>query len=181
MRIKTRRYGALIIQCVRLHLVDGLHSSLISLHLYLHHPLFYVMTSLLQRPVTVLATLSAGIGILSHLRYFIRGEHHTESWILFLVTLFTPLVIFASQVLYMDVVIIDAAWTTSIMFWSFFGGLFTSIITYRLLFHRLNKFPGPFMARISKLYHMYMVTPQLDNYLVLDRWYHKYGPFVRTG
>jgi|SRR5450432_1789911 hypothetical protein len=138
------------------------------------------MASLLQKPL-ILAAPSAALGLLTHLGYFIHGEHHTESWTLFLMTVFIPLLVFASQVLYMDANASEAALTTTTMFLSFFGALYTSMITYRVFFHRLNKFPGPFMAKISKLYHVYLVTPKSHNHLVLDQMYRKYGPFVRTG
>jgi len=58
--------------------------------------------------------------------------------------------------------------------------LFTSIIAYRLFFHRLRHFPGPIGARISKLWHTWQVR-EAKNHLVLDKLYHEYGTFVRTG
>lgn len=32
------------------------------------------------------------------------------------------------------------------------AGIFSSITVYRAAFHRLNRFPGPFMARLSNFY-----------------------------
>jgi hypothetical protein len=32
----------------------------------------------------------------------------------------------------------------------YFATLFSSIVTYRLVFHRLTKFPGPFYLAASK-------------------------------
>jgi hypothetical protein len=58
--------------------------------------------------------------------------------------------------------------------------LFSSITIYRLFFHSLRKFPGPVGARISKLWHAWHAGSS-KNHIVLDRLYHQYGTFVRTG
>lgn len=59
-------------------------------------------------------------------------------------------------------------------------GLFTSMAIYRVLVHALRRFPGPRMASISKLWHVYQ---NLDstNYKLLDRMYQEYGEVVRIG
>lgn len=36
------------------------------------------------------------------------------------------------------------------------AGLYTSILVYRVLFHRLRYFPGPFPARLSQFYSTYV-------------------------
>lgn len=60
--------------------------------------------------------------------------------------------------------------------------LLSSIITYRVFFHRLTRedFPGPLPARITKLWHVWQARGS-KNFLVLDRLNAKYGDFVRTG
>lgn len=64
----------------------------------------------------------------------------------------------------------------------YFATLFTSILTYRLFFHRLNKtgIPGPFLARLSKFWHVWQCRDS-RNFLVLDSVVKQYGDFVRTG
>ncbi len=133
----------------------------------------------LQQPLA-LAALSAGLGVVSHLTYFIHGEHHNSSPTLAVLTFTIPSLLFSGQLLYMNAGLGQAATTTTLMTSSFFTALWTSMILYRLFFHRLNKFPGPFMAKVSKLYHMSLLGKS-DNYLILDRWHQKYGDFVRTG
>ncbi|KAJ5936120.1 benzoate 4-monooxygenase cytochrome P450 [Penicillium verhagenii] len=58
--------------------------------------------------------------------------------------------------------------------------LFSSITTYRLFFHRLNSFPGPIWARISKIGHVWKARKS-QNHLFLKEMREKYGDFVRTG
>ncbi|KAL9122404.1 MAG: hypothetical protein Q9187_001041 [Circinaria calcarea] len=58
--------------------------------------------------------------------------------------------------------------------------LLTSIVIYRKGFHRLRKFPGPFMAGVTKLWHT-ANTLDSQNHILLDGLHEKYGDFVRTG
>lgn len=132
-----------------------------------------------SRPL--LAGVSAALGVLSHLDYFIHGEHHEEGPFLGLLAIVIPALLFIGQVMYLDADRIEAAMTTGLVCTSYITALFTSMIVYRVFFHRLNKFPGPFLAKVSKLYHVALVIRKSDNYLVLDKWHQKYGAFVRTG
>lgn len=136
-------------------------------------------TTLSHQPLA-LAALSAGLGAASHLTYFIHGEHHNSAPSLAVMTFAIPSLIFSVQLIYINDPVSQAAKTTTLMASSFFTALWSSMILYRLFFHRLKKFPGPFMAKVSKLYHM-LLLGKSDNYLLLDRWHQKYGDFVRTG
>lgn len=51
---------------------------------------------------------------------------------------------------------------------------------YRLFFHPLRRFPGPVLARVSKLWHVFHCINS-RNYLLLDKLHLQYGEFVRTG
>lgn len=59
-------------------------------------------------------------------------------------------------------------------------GLFGSIAIYRLFFRRLRTFPGPRLAALTKLWHVYQCWDS-RNHLVLDAFHKKYGTVVRTG
>ena len=63
---------------------------------------------------------------------------------------------------------------------AFILSLFTSITVYRTCFHRLRPFPGPFLARTSKLWHSWQVRYS-TNHLLLEKLHKEYGTFVRTG
>ena len=65
---------------------------------------------------------------------------------------------------------------------SFLAAAGTSMITYRLFFHRLNNFPGPFPAKVTRFSAMYDAhTSGLRYHQQLDRLHQKYGDFVRVG
>lgn len=59
-------------------------------------------------------------------------------------------------------------------------GLFGSLLIYRLFFHPLRRFPGPFGAKVTSLWLTTKVTNH-DAHKVSLELYRKYGPFVRVG
>ncbi|KAG8163285.1 hypothetical protein KVR01_006582 [Diaporthe batatas] len=61
------------------------------------------------------------------------------------------------------------------------SGIYLSMTVYRLWFHRLRRFPGPFLARISSFYITGVVFKGHQEYLELDRLHKKYGEVVRIG
>lgn len=63
----------------------------------------------------------------------------------------------------------------------FYFTLFTSIILYRISpLHPLSSYPGPFLARISKLWGAWHASKGKDH-LLFKQMHDKYGPYVRTG
>ncbi|KAJ6460905.1 high nitrogen upregulated cytochrome P450 monooxygenase 2 [Mycena sanguinolenta] len=63
----------------------------------------------------------------------------------------------------------------------FLGSLTLSIIVYRLShFHPLAQYPGPAIAKVTKLWSFWKTT-QGYKYLWHKELHDKYGPFVRTG
>ena len=138
------------------------------------------MALILSEPF-YLAVLSGGLGIISHLTYFIHGEHHNSAPTLALLLVTVPILLFIGQLLYVDEGPGLAAWRTAIVVTCYLCALWTSMIIYRVFFHRLHQFPGPFMAKVSKLYHAYLSAKKSQNHLVVDRLHQEYGPFVRTG
>lgn len=63
---------------------------------------------------------------------------------------------------------------------SFIAGNYASLLTYRAIFHPYNKFPGPFLARISDIWYSYQCrhAHAPEQLLKLHR---KYGDFLRIG
>lgn len=60
--------------------------------------------------------------------------------------------------------------------------LFTSLVFYRIMFHRLRRFPGPSWAAISKFWHVVQcLRSSSQNHLILHELHKQYGDFVRTG
>lgn len=126
------------------------------------------------------SALAAVFGIMSHWGYFIHGEYHMWAPVygFLLVAVIPPLYLLEFKIHKDDAS--QAAYSVLEVLAAYLLPLFTSIIAYRLFFHRLRHFPGPIGARISKLWHTWQVR-EAKNHLVLDKLYHEYGTFVRTG
>lgn len=131
--------------------------------------------SLLQQ-----ASMAAASGVASHLCFYIHGEHHMKAPILFKFYTVLFFILLYGEVVVKDqgtfrgtteTLSISAAHTLSLL---------TSIAIYRIFFHRLRKFPGPFMAGVTKLWHTANVLDS-QNHTLLDGLYEQYGDFVRTG
>ncbi|CAJ0552460.1 Ff.00g064390.m01.CDS01 [Fusarium sp. VM40] len=60
-------------------------------------------------------------------------------------------------------------------------GIFSSILIYRILFHPLNCFPGPLIARISNFYPTYLRMKNLRLFEEVEDLHHRHGDFVRLG
>lgn len=135
-----------------------------------------------QSDATRLDALCLGcifLGICSHHALFIRGEWHmTAPALVWTYLVVTCVIFFAIYWLTENVAtgIFYAASSATL----YSAGLFTSIMSYRILFHRLNSFPGPRLAAATKLWHVWMFRKG-ENHLVLERLRHEYGSFVRTG
>jgi hypothetical protein len=61
------------------------------------------------------------------------------------------------------------------------SGIIASMLVYRMFFHRLNKFPGPTLARLSNFYPTYLSAKNLHLYEETEKLHHEYGDFVRLG
>ncbi|KAF9776611.1 hypothetical protein IL306_005185 [Fusarium sp. DS 682] len=70
---------------------------------------------------------------------------------------------------------------TNKWFASFATGLSISILIYRAFFHRLNRFPGPFLARLSAVYATWLAVDEEHMYLEVQKLHQKYGDIVRIG
>jgi hypothetical protein len=74
-----------------------------------------------------------------------------------------------------------AAASTVLASCSFNLGLTASIVLYRSLFHRLSRFPGPFMAKVSRLSIAMRSVKRTQYHRDLEELHRQYGDFVRTG
>lgn len=60
-------------------------------------------------------------------------------------------------------------------------GLYASMLVYRAFFHRLARFPGPFLARLSMFYMTCFGFRHRQNYQDVQALHRKYGDIVRVG
>jgi hypothetical protein len=119
------------------------------------------------------------MGFGSHWTYFIRGERHRQAFSL-AILLFTLISLQGVGLNSDDEVLRRLTLASIVASFSFLLCLFTSIIIYRICFHRLRSFPGPALAKVSKFWHLAHLTDS-KNYLLLDDLRKRYGEFVRTG
>ncbi|OAG38665.1 hypothetical protein AYO21_07171 [Fonsecaea monophora] len=124
--------------------------------------------------------ISFVLGVLLHLGYFIHGEHHMLALRYFQALLALPAVATLALVRH-GMQPVAALGLTAALTITLLLGLFTSMAVYRGFFHRLRSFPGPSLAKYSKLWHFGLVTRSVRNFEEMDKLHREYGPFVRIG
>ena len=124
--------------------------------------------------------LAGAAGILSHCGFFLHGEHHIHAPRLSLLFLFCIFLLWGyhtttehdGQHKAMEKTLADMA--------TYSASLFASMTIYRLFFHPLRSFPGPPLASVSKLWHVWKVR-KAKNHLLMEEMFNQYGDFVRIG
>ncbi|KAK3990437.1 Tryprostatin B 6-hydroxylase [Cladorrhinum sp. PSN332] len=115
-------------------------------------------------------------GILAHNLYFRLGYHDTEG--LGIITIHAAVYAGLATFCALDTGFKSGIRIASIAFSSYLVALFTSIIIYRLFFHRLRNFPGPFAAKITRFHGLYLArNGQL--HIEQNKLFAKYGDIVR--
>lgn len=118
-------------------------------------------------------------GLLAHQLVFIHGEWHLKGPKI--VTLhFLSICLLWAKHLFSSGSTQASLLQTAYLAICYLSALFTSIAVYRLMFHRLKHFPGPKLAAVTKLWHVWKCRGS-RGHLILQEWYEKYGEFVRTG
>ncbi|KAL8747752.1 MAG: hypothetical protein Q9190_000410 [Brigantiaea leucoxantha] len=74
----------------------------------------------------------------------------------------------------------EAAIAVTLVLASYSTALFTSVTIYRTIFHKLNSFQGPFLAKVTKFWNVAKAMHS-TNYRLMDDLHRQYGDFVRTG
>jgi hypothetical protein len=123
--------------------------------------------------------LAAIIGLLSHWLYFIHGFKDMEALRIVLSFAFVQCILVAfmlfehgiSLTAFISVASVDVAYLTA---------LYSSMAIYRTSLHRLRRFPGPMLAKLTKLYGLYMSK---DSHYTdrVHAVHQKYGEIVRVG
>ncbi|KAF2107312.1 cytochrome P450 [Lophiotrema nucula] len=80
-----------------------------------------------------------------------------------------------------DYGILTAFARVSLLYASFGFSLMTSMVCYRLFFHRLCRFPGPVWAKITRFHASSLAAKNIQYYKELAKLHAQYGDFVRTG
>jgi tryprostatin B 6-hydroxylase len=119
-------------------------------------------------------------GVLSHLAYFNKGEHHlyTITYIQsFLAVLSATALLLIS---YEGQEFLSAFCQSLKLGASFIAGLCSSLVCYRLLFHPLNRFPGALGARVSSFWLPLKLSSE-PGFKQVKKLHDQYGSFVRLG
>ncbi|KAJ0418761.1 benzoate 4-monooxygenase cytochrome P450 [Aspergillus carlsbadensis] len=122
-------------------------------------------------------------GVVVHHGLFRRGEWHcsASSIILAYSTVFASALFLATLTSDLSVGIHPLTSPLVIKLHLYhFAGLYSSILIYRALFHRLRRFPGPRLARLGSLYGVVQAR-DLGIFRRYRRLHHKYGDIVRVG
>lgn len=130
-------------------------------------------------PLFSTASLS---GILAHQAIFKRFEVDTHPVVIGVVFLGAPFAIAHGLKNYVPRYADSAQLIAFLIVGCFLLSLLTSILVYRALFHPLRDFPGPFSARLSKLWALTQAVKSYLKWYQVDAELHqKYGDYVRTG
>ena len=117
-------------------------------------------------------------GILSHLCIFHKGEWHLQA------SAIVPIhLLFYIVLSYLEFTIgcsSHAIFYASLSGLSYAVCLFASLLVSRVVFSELSQYPGPFLAKVSKFWHIWYSWDS-KNYSLLDELRQTYGNFVRTG
>ncbi|KAL1649167.1 hypothetical protein SLS58_001741 [Diplodia intermedia] len=140
---------------------------------------------------------AALLGVISHVAYFNRSEHHLHAiryMQLFALTYLATVFVLARTAESSPSPTAAAFRTATSLASSYLAGLYASLLTYRLTpLHPLHAFPGPFLARLTSFYlplHVLHRPPTTTGatkrsipqaYRTLAALHARHGPIVRVG
>lgn len=75
----------------------------------------------------------------------------------------------------------EAMKISTVLFSSLIVGIYSSMMIYRSFFHRLHRFPGPFLARFTNLYITFKIWNKMHLHEDVRKLHEKYGDVVRVG
>lgn len=125
----------------------------------------------------ILGAVAAGLS--SHRCVFIRGEWHLRTKSIFLTYFVASLALLLFSERQGNTLTGSVHWVACIVGF-YFSALFASMIVYRLFYHPLSNFPGPKLAAVSKIWHIYQ-SRNSANHLLMEDMHRRYGQLVRTG
>lgn len=138
------------------------------------------LRALLDVDAVKAASTAAVLGVVFH-NTFLRVVE-VEAFMYTLVALgFLTLVVLLAVHLFAGLAPLAALTRVALLSTSFNAALFLSIGIYRCFFHRLRRFPGPPLARVSRFYSAYKASQGLKYFKQVREWNEQYGDFIRTG
>lgn len=124
--------------------------------------------------------IAISIGALSHIFYFGHGRQHSkQSAHIMLTCILLEFVLLLSHIHALGMV--SGVSVAVLLSLQYALGLFGSIITYRVLFHRTRHIPGPVIAKITKLYAGPWLNRNMKMHQEHMKLLNRYGDIVRIG
>lgn len=140
-----------------------------------------ILVVALQSSAQGTAAVSLLAGVVSHHLVFRPFEIDGYAWQLFFTYLVTFFVLIIGNVYFAGYGVILALTRALLIATAYNAGVATSILVYRAFFHPLKRFPGPFMAKISRFYAMNNAAKQVQAYKDIQNLHAEYGDIVRVG
>ena len=130
---------------------------------------------------TRIAATFGTLGIFAHLSIVtIEIDNSVGSLLVGLLLSWAGLAVSLTRIL--DVSFLVATAKSSLACLSFLTGVGAATMIYRSFFHRLRRFPGPWGAKVSRLYSVWISKRSGFKYhLELEKLHVEFGDFVRTG
>ncbi|KAL6856827.1 cytochrome P450 [Trichoderma novae-zelandiae] len=143
--------------------------------------LVHVFATACQSSWQTAAIVSLVAGVASHHLIFRPCEVDGYAWQLMFISLGSVSVLIIAYIQIGGYGIILAVCRALLVFNAYNAGAALSILTYRAFFHPLNRFPGPFMAKLSRFYVMRNAAKSVKAYKDIQTLHEKYGDIVRVG
>ena len=124
-----------------------------------------------------LMLLAAVGGVSAHILIFRVGEWDKASVSVAAFHVAAFLVAAATSYLQFNVPVAEAAKVAG----CYLVGLYSSMLVYRAFFHRLGRYPGPFLARLSNFYITARSMKKMHLFKEVQKLHSQYGDYVRLG
>ncbi|PIG82069.1 cytochrome P450 [Aspergillus arachidicola] len=136
----------------------------------------------LETDLLQLGGSAALLGVLLHITIF-RTSFCVENHIYNLLGLYATVVLFLFYTYFTITVLspVQVLGRVALLTTLFNTSLISSISIYRLFFHRLHPFPGPFACKLTRFYSAFLAAKNIQYNVELKRLHKQYGDFVRTG
>lgn len=143
--------------------------------------LSHSLIAVLQSSAQITALVSLLVGVLSHHLVFRPFEIDGYAWHLFFTYLVALFLLIAGNVYLAEYSVVLALARALFVATAYNSGVVISIFTYRAFFHPLNRFPGPFLAKLTRFYAMNDAAKRVQAYNDIQNLHNKYGDIVRVG
>lgn len=117
-------------------------------------------------------------GITTHASVFSVGEWDVISPRI----LISHIVVFLAAVLASCAPLLQSSLTEVMRCTGYYiGGLYLSMLVYRMCFHRLCNYPGPFLAKLTDFYITARASKKMHLFEEIQNLHLQYGDYVRVG